>query len=349
MQEEQKQQAIREILAAICQTSQPANEVIQAYTRQRRYIGSHDRRFITDIVWKYMRFQAHIDFLHYTLDDVINKEITDTDDMPDWIRLECPQWLLSHIPDAKHELKALQDTAPTIVRAVGDRAKIQSLLADGGIESTPTQRSPYGLILKKRYNLQASAAYKDGRIEVQDEGSQLAALACRIQPGDSVLDFCAGAGGKSLMFSQIMNGTGQITAHDISAVSLKKLEERAKRAHAHNIITTTQMPKGTFSVVVVDAPCSGTGVWRRQPDARWKLTEQTFEHLLAKQAQILQSVVPYVQHRLCYITCSITRDENEEQIRRFMKANPAFSLVEEQRLSPWRSQTDGFYIALLER
>lgn len=349
MQEAQQRQAIQEILESIHHTTQPANEVIQAYTRQRRYIGSHDRRFITDIVWKYLRFQAHIDFLHYTPDDVINKEIQDTDDMPDWIRLECPQWLLSHIPDTEQELKALQNTAPTIVRAVGDRSQIQHLLADEGIESTPTQRSPFGLILKKRYNLQASSAYKAGRIEVQDEGSQLAALACRIQPGDSVLDFCAGAGGKSLIFSQIMGNTGTITAHDISALSLKKLEERAQRAHAHNITTTTNMPDGTFSVVVVDAPCSGTGVWRRQPDARWKLTESMFEALLNKQAQILQSVVPCIQHRLCYITCSITRDENEEQIRRFIKANPAFTLIDEQRLSPWRSQTDGFYIAVLER
>lgn len=349
MKEEQRQQAIQELLNSIRQTRQPANEVIQSYLRQRRYIGSHDRRFITDIVWKYLRFQAHIDSLHYTLEDVINKEIQDTDDMPDWVRLECPQWLLPHIPDAASELKALQDTAPTVIRAVGDRKRIQSLLAQEGIESLPTRHSPYGLILKKRYNLQASELYKSGQIELQDEGSQLAALACRIQPDDSVLDFCAGAGGKSLMFSQLMNNRGRIVAHDISAISLKKLEERAHRAHALNIKTTLDMPSETFSVVVVDAPCSGTGVWRRQPDARWKLTPQMFNNLLDTQAQILQSVLPCVQNRLCYITCSITRNENEEQIRRFIKMNPEFTLVNEQRLSPLKTQTDGFYVALLER
>ena len=349
MQEEQKLQAIRELLESIRQTQQPANEVIQAYLRQRRYIGSHDRRFITDIVWKYMRFKAHIDYLNYSLDDVINKEICDTDEMPDWVKLECSQWLLPHISQANQELKALQEPAPTIVRVAADRIQIQSLLAKEGIESEPTQRSPYGLILKKRYNLQASEAYKTGQIEVQDEGSQLAALFCRIRPGDSVVDFCAGAGGKSLMFSQLMNNTGRIVAHDISSISLKKLEERASRAQAKNISTTTQMPSETFRVVVVDAPCSGTGIWRRQPDARWKLTPRIFEKLLSTQAQILQSVIPCVQHKLCYITCSITQDENEKQIQQFIKTNPEFSLVDELRLSPWKTQTDGFYVALLER
>ena len=349
MQEEQRRLAIQELLDSIRQTQQPANEVVQAYLKQRRYIGSHDRRFITEVVWKHLRFQAHIEFLHYTLDDVLNKEICDTDDMPDWIRAECPQWLLPHIPNALPELKALQDTAPTIVRAVGDRAQVQILLEKEGIESEPTRQSPYGLILKKRYNLQASSTYISGRIEVQDEGSQLAALACRIQPGDSVLDFCAGAGGKSLMFSQIMNNTGRIVAHDISSISLKKLEQRANRAQVKNITTTTQMPVGTFQTVVVDAPCSGTGVWRRQPDARWKLTPKILNDLVEKQAQILESVLPFVQSKLCYITCSITQDENEGQIQRFIKAHPEFQITDEQRLSPYRTQTDGFYIAVLER
>ena len=241
MKPEQIQIAADELLNEIYSTSQPANEVINAYTRARRYIGSKDRHILTDIVWKTIK------------------------------SCPTPEWLKEYIPPK--ELIAMQSDSHTILRANRNRDKIQKQLAEEGIESIPTSLSPLGLILKKRVNLQTSPTYQQGLIEVQDEGSQLVALATHIQPGDSVLDYCAGAGGKSLCFAQIMNNKGCIVDHDISTISLKKLQKRAQRACV-SIISTTTTPRGKFQHVVVDAPCSGSGTWRRNPDGRLKLTQK---------------------------------------------------------------------------
>ena len=234
MKPEQIKIAIQELLKEIDSTSRPANEVINAYTRNRRYIGSKDRRAITDGVWADLRSRP----------------------TPDWIR--------GLIDEA--ELQAMKEPADIILRANGNRDEIQKKLLSEGIETEKTKLSPLGLILKKRVNLSAVATYRQGFIEVQDEGSQLVALATQIGPKDKVLDYCAGAGGKSLCFAQMMQNQGQIVAHDISVISLKELNKRAERAKK-TIIQTTQYPKGLFNHVVVDAPCSGSGTWRRCPDA----------------------------------------------------------------------------------
>ena len=192
--------------------------------------------------------------------------------------------------------------------------------------------------------------YKNGQIEVQDEGSQLATLATNIPSNATVLDYCAGAGGKSLCLAQIMNNKGKIVAHDISQISLKELQKRANRAHI-TIITTTLKPTGTYDHVIVDAPCSGSGTWRRNPDGRLKLTQKQLQNLIKKQSAILQKASSFVHLNgyLHYMTCSLIEEENQAQMRSFLKHNPNFRLVHHQQWTPAKTNTDGFFLATFQK
>ena len=207
------------------------------------------------------------------------------------------------------------------------------------------------MILTKRCNLNESKSYKNGLIEVQDEGSQLVAIETGIKSGDTVLDYCAGAGGKSLAFAQMMKNKGKIIAHDVSTISLSELNKRAKRAGVSIITTKTPIfsedyPQG-FDHVVVDAPCSGTGTWRRCPDARLKLTEKMLSELTQKQTVILDTACRFVKKGglLHYMTCSILRDENDDQVRTFLTRHADFELIHTKQYSPANTQTDGLFIA----
>ncbi len=318
MKPEQIQVAANELLTEINATNRPANEVINAYTRARRYIGSKDRRALTDIVWKTIK------------------------------SCPTPKWLRELIP--AQELDAMQAEAHTVLRINGDRIQIQHQLADKGIASTLTALSPLGLILAKRTNLNVLPEFKNGLIEVQDEGSQLAALATNIKPGESVLDYCAGAGGKSLCFAQMMHNKGKIVAHDISKISLMELAKRALRAHI-SIISTNLHPTGLFDHVVVDAPCSGSGTWRRNPDGRLKLTQKQVRALAQKQADILDKACIFTKQKgyLHYMTCSLLESENQHQMRHFLKTHPDFQLIHHQQWSLAKTNTDGFFLATFQK
>lgn len=319
MKPEQIQIAAQELLDEIKESSRPASEIINAYTRSRRYIGSKDRHALTDLVWGTIKGYP------------------------------TPKWLVDYVP--KEELENMQQkTAHTILRVNGNRKQIQQQLENQGIESTPTPLSPFGLILKKRCNLNTLSEYKNGLIEIQDEGSQLVTLATRIQPGNTVLDYCAGAGGKSLCLAQMMENKGHIVAHDISKISLTELKKRAHRAHA-TIITTSLKPQGQFQHVVVDAPCSGSGTWRRNPDGRLKLSEKQIHSLVKKQATILDKACTFVAPNgyLHYITCSLIKLENQTQAQSFLKSHPDFKLIHHQQWTPAKTNTDGFFLATFQK
>lgn len=355
-------QAAAELLTQIETQTRPANEIINSYTRLHKAFGSKDRRQLTELVWQILRHKARLDYVlpkgtWQEKIDLYEKGLPNLSDAPLWVQLETPKWLLPHIPHFEKELPALLETPAIILRANGPRAHIQQLLLKEGIETEPTALSPYGLILKKRANLSATQAYKTGLVEIQDEASQLVALKTGIQAGNTVLDYCAGAGGKSLIFAQMMQNKGEIIAHDVSQRSLNELSKRAQRAHAALIKITSDIPAYlkknptvSFTHVVVDAPCSGTGTWRRCPDARWKLTPEQFEALLKKQAHILKKAATFVpkNSELIYMTCSLTKDENIEQVQTFLKQHPHFSLSTHQQFSPARTQTDGLFIAIMK-
>lgn len=363
MQESRLKDIACELLQQIEKTTKPASEVNNAYTRTHKFIGSKDRRYLTTIVWQVLRLKSRLNYCYPKATmreklDLMEQNLPNIHLAPNHIQWEVPEWLIQHISQPEKELPALLETPDIILRANGNRISICKKLAEEGIETELTPLSPYGLILKKRINLNACQCYKDGLIEVQDEGSQLTALKTEVQPHQSVLDYCAGAGGKSLIFAQMMQDKGKILAHDVSERSLQELEKRARRANVHIIETTTNLakwhkenPTAHWDFVVVDAPCSGTGTWRRCPDARWKLTQEQLQALTKKQASILQKASQYVSQngKLVYITCSLTNDENIMQIRSFLKKNTAFKLCSHKQFSPYQTQTDGLFCAIMEK
>ena len=300
-------------------------------------------------------------------------------EMPERVRVECPDWAETPLralfgPRFAEELAALNRPAPLDLRAnalKADRETVRAALAAEGIVATPTPFSPWGLRVEGRPPLSATRAFREGLVEVQDEGSQLLASLVDARPGMQVVDFCAGAGGKTLALAATMANKGRIVACDVSARRLEQAGRRLRRAGVHNAERRTlsserdpwvKRHKGQFDRVLVDAPCSGTGTWRRNPDARWGRGGPDLAELTALQAKILDSAARLVRPggRLVYGTCSLLRAENEEQVAAFLAAHPDVASVPAAtllpglagdflRLTPARHGTDGFFAAILER
>ena len=292
--------------------------------------------------------------------------------MPDWVRGEVPEWILPRFatlwpaPEAlPAALVAMNTEAPVDLRVntlKTDRDAAQAALRAEGVETVTTTLSPWGLRLSERVNLPATKTFRDGLVEVQDEGSQLVAQHTGAVPGMAVCDFCAGAGGKTLALAAMMENKGRLVACDVSEGRLNRSAQRLKRAEVHNVTLRplsgerdkwVKRSKGSFDVVLIDAPCSGTGTWRRNPDARWRLTEQTLRDLCQQQAEILDSAARLVKPggRLVYATCSLLPEENEAQIDRFLATTgEAWQRSGEAlRLDPLTHGTDGFFMAALTR
>jgi 16S rRNA (cytosine967-C5)-methyltransferase len=227
-------------------------------------------------------------------------------------------------------------------------------------------------------NVQAEPAFQRGWFEIQDEGSQVAAELAGAKPGMQVLDFCAGAGGKTLALAASMENKGQVYAYDADKQRLAPIFDRIRRAEARNIQVLSKLPElakleGQMDLVLIDAPCTGSGTWRRRPDAKWRLTARQLDVRRAEQAKILDDAKAFVKPggRLVYITCSVFREENHDQVDRFLTSNPSFvpvghdalferhfpgkssvARIDKDRgiiLSPLRSGTDGFFFAGLTK
>jgi 16S rRNA (cytosine967-C5)-methyltransferase len=211
--------------------------------------------------------------------------------------------------------------------------------------------------LEEKKNVFLTSIFKEGFFEVQDAGSQLIGEFVDAQPGLRVIDACAGAGGKTLHLAAMMENKGQIIALDIHAWKLVELKRRAKRAGAHNIetrtITDTKVIKRLHEKadrLLIDAPCSGLGVLRRNPDSKWKIDQDFIDRIKNEQKQILQDYSKMVKKggKLVYATCSILPSENEDQVKIFLENNADFKLVKENKVLPSQG-FDGFYMALIER
>ncbi len=259
------------------------------------------------------------------------------------------------------EISALNQQASVILRVNTlkiDKIQLQQQLSKEGIETELLVNHPYALKLKERANVFITAAFKAGFFEVQDASSQLVADYLDVQPGMRVIDTCAGAGGKTLHLSALMENKGQIIATDIYESKLKKLKKRARRAGSHNIGTRVldgskalKKMKNSADRVLIDAPCSGMGVLKRNPDSKWKLQPEFVENIIKTQAEILENYSSFVKKngKLVYATCSILPSENEDQVQQFIAKHPEFKFVKEQNISAAKSGFDGFYMALLER
>jgi 16S rRNA (cytosine967-C5)-methyltransferase len=307
-------------------------------------------------------------------------------EMPRAVANDIPEWLLPPL-DAVYgrrledEIAALNMPAPFDLRVnalKGDREAARRALAAEHIRAEPTPFSPLGLRLAHRAPLAGTQAFKNGLVEVQDEGSQIAALLAGAQPGMRVVDFCAGAGGKTLALAAQMRNRGKLVACDTAAWRLERAGQRLRRAGVNNVERRVLASERdlwikhhakSFDLVFVDAPCLGIGSWRRNPDAKWRTTPNDLAELAIRQRDILASASRLVKPggRLVYVTCSLLREENEAQAEAFLAAHTDFALYpaarawEEAiggaspagddylRLSPSRHGTDGFFVALFTR
>jgi 16S rRNA (cytosine967-C5)-methyltransferase len=307
-------------------------------------------------------------------------------EMPRAVANDLPAWLEPHLEAVfgsglEREMAALNAPAPTDLRVNvlnTDRETARTALAAEGVAADPTPLSPVGLRLRRRVPLGNLAAFKEGLVEVQDESSQIAALLADARPGMRVVDFCAGAGGKTLALAAGMSNRGKLVACEVSAWRLERSARRLRRAGVNNVERRAlsderdkwvKHHKASFDRVFVDVPCLGTGTWRRNPDAKWRSRREDLAELAVRQQQILRSAARLVRPggRLVYATCSVLREEDEDQAEAFLAAEPDFTLLPvarawaesiggnspggEQylRLTPARHGTDGFFVAIFER
>lgn len=259
------------------------------------------------------------------------------------------------------ELKELNKQAKVVLRVNTikiNRSDLKKRLAEEEIETEYIKGYPDALVLTERKNVFLTQAFKEGLFEVQDASSQLVAPFLDVKPGQKVIDTCAGAGGKSLHLASLMENRGQIIAMDIYGHKLTELKKRARRDGIHNIenrviegTKTIKKLKGKADRVLIDAPCSGLGVLKRNPDSKWKLEGDFLNRIRETQASILDQYASMVKPggKLVYATCSILPSENQEQVKAFLKKHPEFEFVEENKVSPADSGFDGFYMALLQR
>lgn len=293
--------------------------------------------------------------------DELSKIRVFRESIPDWM----DELAVSELGESTwtKEIAAQNQPAKVVLRVntlKSDRKKVRSILMDQNIETEFLDEQPDALVLKERANVFLTDAFKEGLFEVQDANSQLVAPLLDVQPGMRVVDACAGAGGKTLHIASLMQNKGQLIAMDLYESKLKQLKLRAKRNSAFNIeyrlIDSTKVIKKLHEKadrVLIDAPCSGLGVLKRNPDAKWKLQPEFIDNIRKVQSEVLENYSKMVKPggKLVYATCSILPSENQEQIKSFLTSDSGkkFTFVSERKLLAHESGYDGFYMALLEK
>lgn len=404
MKEASRIQAVIEIITEVIADKLPADVIADKYFKDRRYIGSKDRRFIADLVWKIIRNRMKLSEMlqnkptprlltALSLNDAdlallfngeeyapqpldknekeILAQAQNFEDFSDYALYECPQWLFDKFDD-KNLLEALNAPAPLDLRAnLTSREQAKDRLKKEGLFFSFTPFSPLGLRSFERINLNNCMTYQDGEVEVMDEGSQLLSLLCQAKPHHKIIDYCAGAGGKSLAIGAEMHNDGIVWAHDISQERLSRIKKRAERLDILNIKILQKVTDENYDRFILDAPCSGSGTWRRSPDAKYRLSKQKLEEICQTQAELLEFGAAHtnLNGRLIYMTCSVFQEENEQQITNFLKNHPEFEAVDHEQLwhdvldlpvfpfdnknwlkfSPLNTKTDGFFFAALKK
>ncbi|HEY0846194.1 MAG TPA: RsmB/NOP family class I SAM-dependent RNA methyltransferase [Noviherbaspirillum sp.] len=404
-----------EVLREVMRFTGPADAILSRYFREHPKLGSRERNAVAEGVYAVLRNKlAYASFAEsghgpamrrlalLGLADTVGPDALggvpveevewlhhiaqiDRNALPLPLRANLPQWLLDKLLARDGEAAALQlaealnRPAPLDLRVNALKAKREDViveLAKAPIQCEPTPYAPLGIRILKKPALQNLPLFKDGAIEVQDEGSQLLAQIVGAKRGEMVVDFCAGAGGKTLALGAAMRNTGRLYAFDVSEKRLAKLKPRLARSGLSNVHPVVIAHENDAKVkrlaakidrVLVDAPCSGLGTLRRNPDMKWRQTPESVVELNAKQTSILASAARLVKPggRLVYATCSLLDEENEAIVEQFVASHPDFTLIPmkevlaEQKislemdtylkLSPQIHQTDGFFAAVLER
>ena len=293
--------------------------------------------------------------------DELSKIRTFKESIPDWMDELGVKELGEKV--WSKEITAQNQPAKVILRVntlKTTKEKLKAILMDLNIETEYLKDQPDALVLKERANVFLTDAFKQGFFEVQDANSQLVAAFLDVKPGMRVVDTCAGAGGKTLHIASLMENKGQLIAMDLYESKLKQLKLRAKRNGAFNIeyriIDSTKVIKKLYEKadrVLIDAPCSGLGVLKRNPDSKWKLQPEFIDNIRKVQAEVLESYSRIVKPggKMVYATCSVLPSENQEQIKHFLSTEigKEFNFVKDQKVLAHESGFDGFYMALLER
>ena len=375
------------IIAAARNSGAPADRIIAEWFRTRRFAGSGDRRAVRDLVYTAIRTCGEMPqsgraaLLTLAKDDPALGSLFDGSThapapIGEGERYArpgvAPRWLEAALAGSglgDEEAAALLGRAPLDLRVNTIKAERQTLELPVAAEPAAARN---GLRLPHGTQVEQWDAYRDGRIEVQDTGSQLACETLAAQPGETIIDLCAGAGGKTLALAAAMEGKGTLLASDTDRGRLQRLPPRAERAGAMGIETLLLNPGrendalGTWQnrahAVMIDAPCSGTGTWRRNPEARWRLTEGQLARYVETQARLLDLAVKLVRPggRLVYVVCSLLDSEGAGQIGDLLARHPGWRADMPHltlgtargpgiRLTPLHDETDGFFIARLVR
>ncbi len=403
------------LLGQLLDFEHPADAVVSRYFREHRQLGHADRGFVAETVFAVLRRGRSIEarcggeltdrrrllvalltvrgWNLRELAPVLKSgeeawlaEVAAFDEaaLPPAVRCDLPDWLYERLlgsfsaDEVPALAAALNRPAPLDLRVNSlkcDRPALLARLAEAGIAAQPGALSPLAVRLRDKPALAKHPAFLDGSFEVQDEGSQLLGLLVEAKRGEMVVDFCAGAGGKTLLLGAQMRNTGRLYALDVSERRLSKLKPRLARSGLSNVhpvrIEHERDQKikrlaGKVDRVLVDAPCSGLGTLRRNPDLKWRQDAAAIAELSAKQAAILAAAASLVRPggRLVYATCSLLAEENERVVDAFLAAHPAFALVpvapilarqgveltgDMLHLLPHRHDTDGFFAAVLEK
>jgi 16S rRNA (cytosine967-C5)-methyltransferase len=401
-------------LRAVLPLEHPADAILRHFFRDSPELGVNDRAFITEIVFGILRHRFFLEraadttaprplLLAYLVkfQGMNLRELTPLvseaeakwltgikaatpESQPLTVQAEFPEWLVEKLRSCMTEAdilnlgRSLQQTASLDLRVntlLASRDEILAALNKDGIEGSATPYSPSGIRLVGKPAINHHALFLTGKVEVQDEGSQLLGYLLAPKRSDMVVDFCAGAGGKTLMLGALMHSQGRIYAFDISEKRLNNLKPRLKRSglsnlHPQRIANENDIKvkrlSGKIDRVLVDAPCSGLGTLRRNPDLKWRQSPQSIEGLKRKQAAILSAAANLLKPggRLVYATCSFLPEENQEIIERFLADHPRFTLLNcaellaQQKipldtgkflqLSPSLHGTDSFFAAALE-
>jgi 16S rRNA (cytosine967-C5)-methyltransferase len=374
-----------EVIVAARDDGPPADSIVTRYFKHRRYAGSKDRRAVRELAFRAIRrsgdrpSSGRSAILGLAIDEPelldlfgeprgpeppeAGEEGAPRSLVPAWLRAELSQLV------AADEWAALLDRAPLDLRVNAARASREELLEQfSGAEPTPL--SPWGIRLPSDSRVDKNPAFEAGLVEVQDEGSQLIALACEPAGGDHLLDLCAGAGGKSLALAAAAP-TALILATDSNRARLSKLEPRAERARATIETRLLNPPReldqladwcGQADLVLIDAPCSGSGTWRRNPEGRWRLTPERLDRLVSVQHRLLEIGAELVKPggRLVYAVCSLLSREGAGRIAAFLEHRSSWISEETpiaagrldgagRLLTPGHDRTDGFFVARLRR
>ncbi len=408
-------EAAAEALTLALKFDRPADSVLHDFFREHRSLGGRDRAFVADSVYGVLRRKRTADHLapdaaprHLLLAYLARvcgasvRELAGATNPNEqsWLaqvkaapldglslaaRAELPDWAAERLGRQHDEAalialaRGLNEPAPMDLRVnmlKTDREAVRRELAESGIEAAPTPYSPAGLRVRERPALNRHRLFLEGEIEVQDEGSQILCHLVAPRRQELVVDFCAGAGGKSLMLGAMMHSQGRLYAFDISTARLNRLKPRLKRSGLSNLFPHSidsendirvKRLAGKIDRVLVDAPCSGLGTLRRNPDLKWRQSPRSVEELKAKQAAILRAAARLVKPggRLIYATCSLLAEENEEIVGVFLKERAEFrqldcaTILREARipldtgpflrLFPHVHGTDGFFATAMER